>query len=58
MPRKPVFLSQVDDHLLQAFVNAEEGVYALVGDYGFFGIQLSPDVNNRYVVSFGSKIPE
>ncbi len=58
MPRKPIFLSQVDDHMLQGYVNAEEGVYALVGDYAFFGIQLSVNEDNRYVVSFRSTIPE
>lgn len=59
MPRRPVFLSQVDDHMLQGYVNAEEGVYTLIGDYTVFGIELSiHKATNRYVVSPTSNVPE
>ncbi len=58
MPRNLVFFSQKGQPNLKVFENVEEGLYVIVGDYTSFGIHLSLNQRNRYVISPKSTIPE
>ncbi len=57
MPRKPLFFSQIEEHMLQGYVNEKEGVYVLIGDLTYFGIQLSVNPDKQYEIASTSTIP-